>query len=134
MSDKSMGGRRPYVREFPNSWWLEQPFYTRYMLRELTSFFIGTYTALLILGLWRLSEGPEAWTAFIGMFDHWAWVVYHVLALAFAIYHTVTWFALFPRTSPIMLGEDFVRPCALIAGQYVAWVAVTLVVFIAVLI
>jgi fumarate reductase subunit C len=129
MSTETTGGRRrPYVRDFPTSWWLQKPFY---MLREMTSFFVGTYSALLIVGLWRLSEGPAAWTAYIGMFDHWAWLVYHGLALAFALYHTVTWFALFPRTAPIMVKEDFVPPAPLIIGQYVVWLVVSLIVLAA---
>lgn len=132
--DKILDGRRPYVREFPNSWWLEKPFYTRYMLREMTSFFVGTYSALLIIGLWRISEGPEAWAGFIGMFDHWAWVVYHLLAFVFAVYHTVTWFALTPRTTPLMKGDDFVPPGPIVAAQYVGWLVVSLVVLALVLI
>ena len=67
------------------------------------------------------------------MFDHWAWIIYHVLAFGFTVFHTVTWFSLFPRTAPIMVGEDFLPPAPLVIGQYVVWLVVTLIVFALVL-
>jgi hypothetical protein len=36
--------------------------YVLYMVRELTSLFVGVYCALLVVGLWRLAQGPAAWT------------------------------------------------------------------------
>lgn len=123
--------RNPYVPRMSNGWWLKKPFYTRYMMRELSSFFVGTYTALLVVGLWRLSEGPERWQSWVDFMVSPAVVVYQLLALAFTLYHTVTWFAVTPRTTPIMKGEDFVPPGPIVAAQYVAWVAVSIVVLVA---
>lgn len=124
--------RKPYEPRLPNGWWLEKPFYVRYMLREMSSFFVFAYSALLIVGLWRLSMGPEAWAGFIDALRHPVSIVFHLLALAFAVYHTVTWFALTPRTTPIQRGEDFVPPGPIIAAQYVMWAVVSIVVVVVV--
>lgn len=125
--------RKPYEPTLPTGWWLEKPFYVRYMLRELTSCFVAAYVAILIIGLWQLSQGPQAWQGFISALGHPLSVVFHGLAFVFAVYHTVTWFALTPRTTPIMRGDHFVPPGPIIAGQYVLWAIVSLVVLIAAL-
>lgn len=124
--------RKPYEPRLPNTWWLEKPFYVRYMLREMSSFFVGAYVAVLIVGLWQLSAGPEAWANYMGVLRHPLSVAFHVVALAFAVYHTVTWFALTPRTTPIMRGNDFVPPGPIIGAQYVVWAVASAVVLLVV--
>ncbi len=57
--------RKPYVRPISNTWWLEKPEYTLYMLRELTSVFVGGYAVVMLVGLRRLSEGQAAYEAFL---------------------------------------------------------------------
>ena len=37
--------RRPYIRSMKPGWWLGQRRYVLYMMRELTSLFIGLYCA-----------------------------------------------------------------------------------------
>lgn len=125
--------RKPFEPTLPTGWWLEKPFYIRYMLRELTSFFVAAYTAILIVGLWQLSQGPQAWDSFLGAMGSPVSIVFHVLAFIFAVYHSVTWFALTPRTTPIMRGDHFVPPAPIIGAQYVLWALASLVVLVAVL-
>src|SRR6516225_7577854 len=57
--------RRPYLRQMPRGWWLRQPRYTAYMVRELTSLFIALYSVFLVLGLVRLAQGSAAWDDFL---------------------------------------------------------------------
>ena len=57
--------RRPYVRAVRRTWWLRQPRYVVYMIRELTSLFIGFYSAWLVIGLVRLAQGQTAWEGFL---------------------------------------------------------------------
>jgi fumarate reductase subunit C len=57
-------------------------------------------------------------------------IAFHVLALCFSAYHSITWFNLTPRALPIQIGKRFV-PDAVIAGaHYAAWLALTLVVLV----
>lgn len=130
MSSSRSESKGPYTPALPADWWLKKPFYTRYMLREMTSFFVGSYCALMIVGLSRLATGAEAWAGFVAALASPLSLVYHVLALVFTVYHTVTWFAVTPRTTPMIVGEDFLPHKPIILGQYAAWLVVSLVVLL----
>jgi len=114
--------RKPYVREIPKfRWFFRHPRYLRYMAREVTCVFIGAYTLLLVAGVKSLSEGPGAWQAFLECLRSPASIVFHVLALGFALYHSITWFNLTPKALPLQLGEEFVPDGAIAGAHYAAW-------------
>jgi fumarate reductase subunit C len=123
--------RKPYVREVPKfRWFFRHPRYLRYMAREVTCIFIGAYTVLMLVGIMRVAEGPAAYAAFLQALQMPVSIAFHVLALVFSAYHSITWFNLTPRALPIQIGERFV-PDAVIAGaHYVAWLALTLAVLV----
>ena len=54
-----------YYPKLPNTWWLKNPRYFRFMIREVTSVFIAIFLAVLLVELYQLSRGPEAYTAFV---------------------------------------------------------------------
>lgn len=119
--------RRPYVREVPpTSWYFRMPRYMRYMAREVTSIFIGIYTVILLCGLARLSDGPEQWDAFLKALQTPASVVFLLIALAFALYNSFTWFNVAPKALPIQVGEEFMPPSVVAGGHYVVWVLLSL--------
>ncbi|GMQ90395.1 MAG: fumarate reductase subunit C [Gammaproteobacteria bacterium] len=123
--------RRPYIRELPKTtWWLRRGRYKRYIAREVTSIFIGAYTAVLLLGIERLSEGAQAYQGFLDALDHPLSIVFHVLALAFAAYHSTTWFAVTPKAIRIQIGEGFAPEGAIAGIHYVGWIVVSLVVLL----
>jgi fumarate reductase subunit C len=109
--------RRPYVREEGYRWIFRHPRYLRYMAREFTCLFIGAWTLMLVWGLKQLADGPVAWAAFLDWLQSPASVAFHVIALVFAAYHSVTWFNLTPKALPLQIGEEFV-PDAAIAGLH----------------
>ena len=125
--------RRPYKRAVSaTSWWLVQPRYIRYMGREVSCVFIGAYTAVMVVGLVRLSEGAAAWNAFLETLQTPASMAFHVLALAFSLYHTTTWFNVTPKAMPVQLGEARLPDGAIIGAHYVGWALVSaLVLFLA---
>ena len=119
--------RKPYVREMTYRWIFRHPRYLRYMAREFSCLFIGGWTLLMVWGVKQLSEGPAAWAAFLECLKSPASIVFHVLALGFATYHSITWFNLTPKALPLQIGEAFV-PDAVIAGaHYAAWALLSLV-------
>ena len=113
--------RRPYVREESWRWVLRHPRYLRYMAREFSCLFIGAWTFLLIVGLKRLAEGPQAWEAFLAALRGPLSIAFHVVALAFAIYHSITWFNLTPKALPLQLGESFVPDRVVSGAHFVGW-------------
>jgi fumarate reductase subunit C len=123
--------RRPYVRKVERSWWLHHPRYVAYMIRELTSLFVGLYCALLVVGLVRLAQGQEAWDGFVAAFSSPFGVAFQIACLVFAIYHSVTWFALTPKAMPLMIKDEPVPGAVIVGAHYVAWAVVSIVVLIA---
>jgi fumarate reductase subunit C len=120
--------RRPYVRAMTFRWIFRHPRYVRYMAREFSCLFIGAWTLLMVWGLKQLADGPAAWAAFLECLKSPGSIAFHVLALGFAGYHSITWFDLTPKALPLQFGEEFV-PDAIISGAHFgAWAALSLAV------
>ena len=117
--------RKPYIRKLPSWWWLAQGRYVSYMVRELTCIFIGAYTAVVVFGLWRLSQGREAYDAFVAALQSPFWVTFHVLAIFFALFHMVTWFGVAPKAMPLRIGEKKVSDAAIVVAHYAVWIVVS---------
>ncbi len=123
--------RKPYVREMSKTtWFLTQNRYKVYMLHEITSIFVAIYTAILIVGLFRLAQGPEAWQGWLAAVTSPIGVIFHVLAFIFALIHTTSWFKAVPQAMRIQRGEDFVPGKLIIGAHYGVWTAVSVVVLL----
>jgi len=107
------------------SWWLRRRRTLFYMMRELTSFFIGLYSALLALGLVQLARGSQAWESFIALITSRGGVIFQLLCFAFALFHTVTWFAVTPKAVPLSAPAN-----AVIGAHYVVWAVISVVVLL----
>ena len=117
--------RRPYARPITSEWIFRHPRYLRYMVREFSCLFIGGWTLLMVWGLKALSEGPAAWAAFLELLKTPASIAFHLLTLAFAAYHSVTWFNLTPKALPVQLGGEFVPDLVISGVHFAAWAAVS---------
>jgi fumarate reductase subunit C len=127
--------RRPYVQEADRfTWWFadrhyNRPFYLDYMMRESTCIFIALYAILFVWGLGTLAAGPEAYGGFIGAMQSTGGLILQLVILAFALYHTVTWFILAPQgMKPLRKGDGKRVPAKLIVqGMFAAWAGATVV-------
>ena len=96
-----MSELRTYTRPM-GGWWRRNPFYLWYMLREGSSVFVAAYALVLLCGLYRLLQGPDAfdgWRA--GLASPWS-IAFHALALLLVLYHAWTWFKVMPKTMPFI--------------------------------
>jgi fumarate reductase subunit C len=114
-------GRRPHVRPITSEWIFRHPRYLKYMVREFSCLFIGAWTLMLVCALGRLSEGPEAWARFLEGLKSPLIVAFHVVALAFAVYHSYTWFQLTPKALPLQVGEKFLPDGVISGAHFAAW-------------
>ncbi|MFQ5993410.1 MAG: fumarate reductase subunit C [Nitrospiraceae bacterium] len=119
---------RPYRRPLPWTWWLEKRNYLLFMLREMTSILIAAYLILFLVQLAQLAQGAEAYAAFLERLASPAWIVFHLLALVAASYHTITWFNLTPKVFVVRMGEERVAPVFIAAPNYVLWVIISAVI------
>ena len=117
--------RKPYIRKFEKTWWLGQPRFMAYMLRELTCLFLGAYSIVILIGLLRLSQGRGPYEAFLEALQSPLAIAFHLLAFAFTIFHTVTWFGLTPKAMPLRIGQNPVPRRLIIMAHYLAWLVIS---------
>jgi fumarate reductase subunit C len=127
-TSRQVVGRRPYHPPVRATWWLERRPYVFFIVRELTSVFIAAYLGLFLVLLLRLSQGPTAYEAYLDWLASPVLVAFHILALAAALYHTITWFHLTPMVMVVRLGERRVPGILIELGSYAAWIAVSLII------
>jgi fumarate reductase subunit C len=116
---------RRYIRPMPATWWLKRKPYLLFMLREFSSVFVAAYAVWLLFLLRRLQEGPAAYEAFLDGLRSPAAILFHIVALAFALLHTITWFNLTPKAMAVRRGEERVPDHLIILPNYIAWVVVS---------
>lgn len=96
-----MSEPRPYHRSMRH-WWLRDPYFVRYMAREMTSLLVAVYALVLLVGLVRLGQGEAAYAGWLqALGSPWS-IIFHVLVLATFTYHTWSWFRIMPKTMPIL--------------------------------
>ena len=115
-----------YYPKMRLTWWLGRPGYIRFVIREVTSVFIAIFLVVLLVQVYDVAQGPEAYAAMLARLASPGWIVFNVIALAFALYHTVTWFKLTGIVQVIRVGDRQVPPALVVAGAFVAWAAVSL--------
>lgn len=90
---------KTYVRPM-QGWWRKNPYFVRYMIREGSSVFLAIYTVILLVGLYRLTQGEAAWDAWRAALTHPVSLLFHWLALLTVGYHAYTWWLVAPKTAP----------------------------------
>lgn len=116
---------RTYRPPVSTWWWLRKRSYFVFVMRELSSIFVAWWVVFLLLLVAAIGRGEAAYDDFLD----WAatpWVVViNVIALAFLLLHTVTWFSLTPQAMDVRVGARKVPAAQIIAGQYVGLVVVS---------
>ena len=118
-----------YYPKISSIWWLRHPSYFRFMMRELSSVFIAIFLVVFLVELHQLSRGPQAYAAFLETLRSPGWIVFHVVALAFAIYHSVTWLKVIGVVQVVHVVERLVPARLVTAGAFGAWAGASLVLF-----
>lgn len=123
-----MAIRRTYVRPMAG-WWKRNPFFMRYMAREVTALFVAAYALVLLAGLARLSQGEAAFGQWLDGLRSPLSIAFHLLLLAIFVYHTWSWFTIMPKTmAPVAVGGKRLSNAA-ITGMGLAASAVLSVAF-----
>lgn len=132
MSDLHTDARKPYVRSM-DGWWRKNPFFVRYMAREVTALVVAAYAFVLLAGLLCLAKGEPAYNAWLAALRHPVSLALHAVALVAMVYHTWTWFEIMPKTMPpIIMGGKRVAGEVITTTGIVVAIVVTLVLFLAV--
>jgi fumarate reductase subunit C len=110
---------RPHVSTY---WWLGRASYLAFILRELSSIFVGWFVVYLLLLVRALSQGEPQYLEFLRWSGRPSVLALNIVSFLFIAYHAITWFNLAPKAMVVRVGGARV-PGFLIAGSnYLAWV------------
>jgi fumarate reductase subunit C len=119
--------RRTYVRSM-DGWWRRNPYFVRYMAREVTAVFVVLYALILLMTLVNLAEGEASFDAWVGMLRTPGSIALHALLLAVFLYHTKSWFDIMPKTMPpIVVAGKRVSASAITGAGIAASLAASLI-------
>src|SRR3954451_11151026 len=110
---------RMYRRPVSTWWWLRKRSYFLFVMRELSSIFIAWLVVYLLLLVAAIGRGAAAYSDFLKFAANPAVVVLNIIAFAFVVLHTITWFSLTPKAMDARRGGRPVPAAAVIAAQYV---------------
>jgi fumarate reductase subunit C len=121
---------KTYVRPM-QGWWRKNPYYVRYMIREASSVFLAIYSLILLVGLWRLTQGAAAWEGWLGALTSPVSILFHWLALLTVGYHAYTWWKVAPKTAPdLRIGGRAVPECVITGGGWMATVGASILIYV----
>ena len=121
---------KTYVRPM-QGWWRKNPYFVRYMIREGSSVFLAIYTVILLVGLYRLTQGEAAWDAWRAALTHPVSLLFHWLALLTVGYHAYTWWLVAPKTAPdLRIAGRPLPELAVTAGGCLATLGTSVLVYV----
>lgn len=130
--------RRGYMGKLLDSrmsvnWWLQNRKYFIFMMREFSSIFILIYVLTFSYQLLQATKGPKDYAAFLDFLRTPSILLVNLVVLAFALMHSVSWFMLTSKVIPIKIGKIHVPPKLAFFGNIVAWIAVSVTIYLVIL-
>jgi succinate dehydrogenase subunit C len=119
-----------YHRQVPATWWLKKSTYFLFMLRELSSLFIALFLVLYLVQLYQLTDGPQAYVAFAHKLSSPGWILFHLVVLLFALYHSFTWFQSTAVILVLRIGDRVIPREIVTALNIGAWGLISLVILV----
>jgi fumarate reductase subunit C len=118
-----MSAPTTYRQPVSRLWWLKKRTYFLFVLRELSSIFVAWFAVFLMIMVFAIGRGEAAYQNFMNWAASPVVIVINIVALAFAILHTVTWFILTPQAMVVRspIGSRPVRAMkeVRVAGRWV---------------
>lgn len=105
----------------PIFWWLGKLSYTRFIARELTSLAVAYAAVVLLIQIWFLARGPEAYDQFLNWLRHGPVVALHSVVLLTLLFHSATWFHLAPKALVFRWAGRRLPGVVVLLTHYIAW-------------
>jgi fumarate reductase subunit C len=123
------GGDLLYRRPISVWWWTRKRTYFLFVMRELSSLFIAWLVLYLLLLIRAVGHGEAAYADFLDTASSPWLVALNVVAFAFLLLHTVTWFSLTPQAMVVSVRGRRLPAAAIIGAQYAGLAVVSGFVF-----
>jgi fumarate reductase subunit C len=118
----------PPTRTYPyrqsRLWWLRNRRYLLYMVREFTAIPIAIWMVFFLVEIAGLRGGSRGYQPLGGP----VWVLFSLLCLVLALYHSVTFLRLAGQFMRIPMGDRNVPGGMIVAGAFSGFVLVSVVV------
>lgn len=119
---------RPYERKMPSDWWLKNPRYFIYMIRELSCVAVAIFVIMHLLHFLQMGAGAGGAAKALETARS-PWIIgLNVVLLLFVLVHTVTWLGLTGKIQVVRLGDNVVSPKLVSAGAFAGWIVATAVI------
>jgi fumarate reductase subunit C len=116
---------RLYKPRVPLLWWLRRWSYTAFVLRELSSAFVGWFVVFVLLMVRAVADGPASYQRFLDWAANPWLIALNVVSLAFVLYHAVTFVNLTPQAMVVKVRGRRIPPRMLAGSMYLAWIVVS---------
>ena len=103
-----MSAPTTYRQPISRLWWTKKRTYFLFVMRELSSVFVAWFAVFLIVMVFAIGRGEASYQRFLDFAASPIVVVVNIVALAFAVLHTVTWFVLTSQAMVVRLGGRLV--------------------------
>jgi fumarate reductase subunit C len=115
---------REFAWRMPGNWWTRTRHYFLYMLREFTAVPMALWLIWLLYEIKRAGNGPRGYYPPTST----AFVVFSVIVLAFALYHSYTFLKLAGVIIRVKLFDRPVPSQMIVAAMFGTWALASLVV------
>jgi fumarate reductase subunit C len=112
---------RWYRRRMPVFWWVGRRSYLIFVLRELSSVFIAWSVVFLLLLIHAVGQGGTEYQRFLHRSGEPWMLALNVVALAFVVFHALTWFNLAPHAMVVRLRGKRVPRTWIAGAHYAGW-------------
>lgn len=109
----------------PRGWWLRNPRYLGFQLREAGGVVSALYGLLLLNLLMQLNAGESAYNSFVLALRTMPFVFVNLVLFALVVYHALTWFMLIGKAQPIRIGSKPMPWRTAFAVNVVLWLGVS---------
>ena len=116
---------RWYRRRVSVWWWLKNPSYARFVLRELTSVFVAFFAVVYLWQLRALGQGPEAYGQFLARLRTPIFLAVNTVAFLFVLFHAITWLNLTPKAMVLRFRAKRVPDWVILWLNYMAWLVLS---------
>lgn len=130
MQPKKPGSTRTAPPSVPDDFWT-RPRMLTYLLFDATGIVYILVGLVALRVAWALAGGQAQWDALLASFASPGYVIFHLVALASALFVGVRFFRLFPKAQPAQIGPAKPPPRPVLhAMLYAAWLGITLVLLV----
>jgi len=116
-TSEAQATQREYKWRMPANWWTRSRHYFLYVVREFTAVPLAVWLLWLLVEIKRAGDGPARYSPHGSL----AFVIFSVVVLLFALYHSFTFLSLAGSILHFKLFDRPVSASVIVLSQFAAW-------------